>query len=306
MLKISDIERSLNELPLLPTVVTRLMTLNPRDDQYFEKVLALAKQDPPFALRITNISNSAANYPVSPITTLEAAVVRVGARQIAGLVTSMAVNRVFFPSSDGERGLWIHAVQTAVAARDIAESSPEIEVDPEEAYLCGLLHDIGRFVLFEKATSALSAVDDCHWETPSQLVEIEKKQYGFNHAELGWRVCSHWGLPDVLASVVKFHHDRELGPAVTENKQLANLINVVQIADFFSVFMMLNPHFLDWNPVELEEALEEKCIMASCLDAPVSAEHLMLQAEAILHESDEIIASLGILPDVIEDDAVPA
>lgn len=297
MLRISDIERSLSELPLLPTIVTRLLILSPNDDEYFEKVLDLAKQDPSFAIRITSLSNSAASYPASPITSLEAAVVRVGAKQIAGLVTSLAVTRVFFPATTGEKNLWIHAVQVAVAAREIAKSSSDMEVDPDQAYLCGLLHDIGRFVLFEKAAHEQSAVDEHQWTSPAQLVEIERKSYGFDHAELGWKVCKHWGIPDLIAMVVKLHHEREFCEKLARDVKLARLINVVQIADFFSVFMMLTPDFLSMKPAELENVLHEKCILASCLDSPVSARALMALAERILQESNETISNLGIIPE---------
>jgi len=48
-------------------------------------------------------------------------------------------------------------------------------VNPEQAYLCGLLHDIGRFVLFDREIDQLNMVESTHWQTPVQLVESERE-----------------------------------------------------------------------------------------------------------------------------------
>jgi HD-like signal output (HDOD) protein len=148
-LTLADVDKKLEDLPLLPSVVARLLALSPSDEEYFEKVVALAKEDPPFALRVIRLSNAASSSPASVITDIQRAVVRVGAHQISGLIASMAVMRVFFPRTQRERNMWVHAIRTAVAAKAIARMVPTLKVDPEEAYLCGLLSDVGRFVLMD-------------------------------------------------------------------------------------------------------------------------------------------------------------
>lgn len=292
--KISDIERRLEELPLLPSVVARLMALSPNDENYFEEILRLSEEDPPFALRLIKVANCSSSAPVTPVTNLHAAVVRIGARQIANLVMSVAVTRVFVPSTQGERNLWIHSLETAMAARTIARIARPLGLDPEEAYLCGLMHDIGRFVLFKDATEDLAQVDESGWSTPKQLVESEQKTYGFDHAELGWRACRKWCLPDRIADVVRYHHVFELPQDLSGHKSTTDLVHVVQMADFFSVFAMLNPDFAEWSPQEVEDKLKERCILPSCSHPPVSARELLQHAPGIVEDSKRILTGLGI------------
>lgn len=294
MLQIVDLERTLEDLPLLPIVVARLLALSPNDEDYFEQVLTLSQEDPPLALRLIKLANSASSAPMNPITSLQGAIVRIGARQIAGLITSMAVMRVFMPSTQGERNLWIHGIEVAVASRVIAHIASSLKIDPEQAYLCGLMHDIGRFILFQGATEELGQVDESNWTTPKQLIEIEQEIYGFDHAELGWHACKKWCLPELVTAVVKNHHVYDLPEQLSKDKKLANLIRVVQMADFFSVFAILNPDFLTWEPKKLEQKLHDNCIHPSCSEPPISAHQLQNQASGILEESKKIISGLGI------------
>lgn len=296
MLKIAELEHPLKELPLLPSVVSRLLAIDRDSDQYFEDVLELAQEDPTFAVRVMHLSNTTYSHPLIPITKLRDAMARLGADQIAHLVSSMHVGRVFFPTTTGEKSLWVHAVQVAVGAREIAKAAPGLLIDPEEAYLCGLLHDIGRFVVFEKAVKELHSVDEHNWRSPTQLVEVETRLYGFDHAQLGWKLCNDWGVPSRVAAVVKHHHHPELPTEISVDKSLAHLINVVQVADFFSVFMLLEPEFDELPTEELELLLDEKCIQPSCFHNPISASQLRELSTVILEESEAVVGRLGIYP----------
>ena len=160
MQTISELENELEELPLLPTVIVRLLALDATHENYFDKVLELSQEDPTFALRVMQLSNSAVSSPSSPITTLQDAVVRLGVNSVASLVTSMSAIRVFVPKKQGEKNLWVHSIQVAVCSRIIARIATDLKVNPEQAYICGLMHDIGRFVLFDKASDELNLVQE--------------------------------------------------------------------------------------------------------------------------------------------------
>lgn len=294
MQTIPELEHKLKELPLLPTVLVRLLQLDRNDDKYFEKVYRLSQEDPTFALRIIRLSNSASSAPISPITNLRDAIIRLGVKTVTGLVTSMSALRVFIPTTQGEKNLWIHSIQVAVGARiisRISEITPKL--DPELAYLCGLMHDIGRFVLFEKESGNLNLVDESNWKSPEQLVTTESKLYGFNHAELGSHVCTKWGLPQVIIDVVSNHHNYELKSIKSSNPTLYSLIPIIQVADFFSVFMMLNPDALKGQLHEVENQLHEKCIQSSSSKPPITANQLLTHAQSIIDESNQLIKGLG-------------
>jgi len=297
MQTLSDFENKLEELPLLPSIIVRLMALDTTDEHYFEHVLELSQSDPTFALRVIRLSNSPISAPISPITNLRDAIARLGVKTVTDLVTSVAAMRVFVPNTQGEKNLWIHSVQVAVGAQHIAQANPSLGIDPEQAYLCGLLHDIGRFVLFDKATDALNQVEETHWKTPTQLIDIERKLYGFNHSELGRRICEKWGLPEIIIDLVANHHAFRQASHPLHETHINHLIRIVQMADFFSVFMMLNPDALCWKVEIFETALKDNCVSPSSSSPPLSVKQLQHQAHSIIQKSNKKLSGLGVQPE---------
>ena len=227
-----QLEQHLDELPVLPTVVSRLMTLDPDGRDYFDNVLELIESEPNFAARILAAANSAASAPSSPVTTLPGAIARLGAGGASRLVIAISITRVFVPRDDWEKSLWRHAIQVAVTTRALAESSSDPEIDPSEAYVCGLLHDVGRFVMFQEAPDQLRQIDEGDWDTPEKLVSQELAICGITHAELGAMACAKWGLPPAIEQMVRHHHRSDPALAGTTPDKLAALVRVADLAMF--------------------------------------------------------------------------
>jgi len=306
MEKIKDIKKNntlsgliekLHDLPMLPAIVTRLMALSPNDEAFFEKILELAHDDPPFSVRLIHLANSANQAPASPITTLPHAIARIGAQRIAGHIFSMAVLRVFVPSTQGQRNLWTHAIQVAIASRTIAKIVPSLAVDPEQAYLCGLLHDIGRFILFDESIKELGRIEETNWTTPQQLVDAEMDLCGFNHAELGWHACQKWGLPKLVELCVKQHHNYSLQSSDPKCKKFTNLVQIIQMADLFSMMIMMEGEVLSMQPKQLEQKISESCFPPKWDNSPCSAKQLQGEAIKINEEAEEILSGLGLRMD---------
>jgi len=222
----------LDQLPVLPAVVTRLMSLSPGSDGYFEEVLSISSEDPALAVRVIHAANSALSAPRQPIETLQGAVARLGAAHIGQLVAALAVKEVFVPRSRGEIDLWIHAVEVATTCRLMVASAP-FGVDQHHAYLCGLLHDIGRFVMFDHLPEHLRGLDAPGWEVPNPHIAVESELFGFDHADIGQRLCMKWSIPKRIGGVVHEHHRRQdLHPPISAE---ARLVALVQMADRLSV-----------------------------------------------------------------------
>lgn len=233
----AELEMKLDQLPLLPVVVTEVLALDPEADDYFDRLLRLAERDPPFAVRVLRCANSAFSAPATPIVSLYDAVRRLGTEQCAGLVLALSVVKVFVPRSDAQRTLWIHSLQTALFSRMFCERLRALRVPASQAYLCGLLHDIGRFVQFEGAPGDLGRIDDMHWASPQELVELERSALGYDHALLGWHACQKWSLPETIGAVVRHHHD----PVAADSQAPPDLVRAVQWADELSVALIMHP-----------------------------------------------------------------
>jgi len=225
-----DVE--IDQLPVLPGVVVRLMSLSPKSERFFEEVLAISSEDPALALRVIRSANSPASAPRSPVDTLEGAIARLGANHVTDLVTTVAVARVFIPRTSGETDLWLHAIEVATACRLIVERQRIDGVTSGHAYLAGLLHDIGRFVLFDQSPQFIHAVDDLAWTTPGELIEAERQVCGIDHAALGGRVCAHWEVPERIQTVVRDHHQ----PLTDTSEAARPLLGVVKLADWLSIW----------------------------------------------------------------------
>ena len=264
---LKQMEAKIDELPLLPQVLVRLLQLEPTAEDYFESFEGLAKEDPAFAVRVIALANSATSSPVSPIETIREAMARVGATRIGALVASLAVQKVFMPTEEGQVRLWAHSIYAAVAAEAIAGRCPALGLDSGKAYLAGLLHDIGRFVMLEHAASSLKAVDESLWSTPEELVAADVEVYKFTHSELGYLACKHWSLPDELSRAVRDHHTA-LG-AVVEPGSLDALNFSIQVAD------RLCMNALECDGFEaLDADLRVSILDSECL-APVSKSRII-------------------------------
>ena len=150
--------RKIDDLPLLPQVLARIVQLDPESDRYFDEFALLAREDPALAVKVIALANSAASSPASPMISIKDALVRVGTASVRSLVTSLAVQRVFIPTDRSQIRLWQHSIAAGVAAESIAALTPGLGIEPNEAYLVGLLHDVGRFVMFEHAPDTLLEV----------------------------------------------------------------------------------------------------------------------------------------------------
>lgn len=226
------LEKHIDALPVLPTVVARLLTLDRSSDRHFDEVLRLISADPAYSLRVVAAANSASSAPPRPIVTLPAAIARLGSVNAVNVVVAASITRVFIPHDSSERGLWRHALQVGTLARGLAAVLREPGLDPEQAYLSGLLHDVGRFVMLQEAPEGLHAVEHGEWVRPEELLASERATFGITHAELGALACVRWGLPPPVVQMVRDHH---LPPGSPGTPRVTTLVTLADAALFPSV-----------------------------------------------------------------------
>jgi putative nucleotidyltransferase with HDIG domain len=247
---VAELERKLAALPPLPTVVGEVLALDPTEAGYIDHLAHLAERDADFSRHAIRCANSAFNPPATRVASLHDAVLRLGPQQTAGLLLGVAVAKVFVPRSESQRFLLIHSLQTGLFARMFCEQIPGLEGIAAQAFVCGLLHDIGRFVQFDAAPAEMCQVDDRHWASP-ELLEIEREALGYDHVVLGWNACKKWGLPAAIGEVVRRHHDR-LAPCPGKPP---DLVQMVQWADVLSVVLFMKPDLPFAPPEELVRRL---------------------------------------------------
>lgn len=251
------IQKRIDKIPLLPAVICELLTLDSTSKTYFDDMSELAKCSPPLAAKVLQIANSVEIMPINPITDVHSALIRIGVERTLLLVTMSSVTSVFTPTTLAQKNLWKHAIETAYLAEFIAEHCLDFRVDKSLAYICALLHDIGRLVLFEISAKSIDIIDSKDWTSSEELPAVESKFLGINHAEVGEIIGQTWNLPQTIVNVIKYHHDSDIWSDINISQDDKQLIVIVQLADFISVFMMKNS---DWKPQHLERELRERFI----------------------------------------------
>tara|TARA_R110001583_G_scaffold41891_1_gene133116 strand:- start:10867 stop:11790 length:924 start_codon:yes stop_codon:yes gene_type:complete len=289
-----EIDTVIDTLPLLPNVVSELIALSTDDDNFFDKIQQYAEQDPTFAVRLIQVANTAKHAPVSQIMSIQRAVVRIGTKEIKGIVLAFTFTKIFASASQTDRDLWLHSIQVAVASQAIASMATQLNIIPENAYLCGLLHDIGRFVLLNLIPDSLLKPDEKDWLTPEELVNAEDELIGTNHAILGGYAAKRWTLPDELVNVISNHHNYNYSPTTQVDKSEAALVKVIQMADYFSMLLMNHPEMLSLPSEEQEALIEEHCFHPLWESRPIEANMLQKQAQRIHDKALATINGLGI------------
>ncbi len=252
------ISREIDQLPLLPGVLFELMKSDPEDENFYDHMLSLSRSDPPLATFILSYANSAAYNRRGRIDDLQTALSRVGSQTILELLLALSVAKVFVPHRETQKAIWLHSLEVANIGSFVA-STMQTTLKPSSAYLCGLLHDIGRFVLFQLAPDALNDTDAQGWSSPTELVHVEEEMVGFNHARVGYLTCQRLKLPAQVTNLIRYHHHYAAVSHPKVPQELKDCLLIVQFADDLSVLTEVHAEWKDWSPRELERQILEHC-----------------------------------------------
>lgn len=217
------------DLPAMPVVATKVMQLVEDDKATAAELAKIVASDPAVAARIMKISNSPLYGCQRQNQTLPGAIMLMGFNALKSLVVAAYLRDVFKPVGLTEKMLWEHSFGSALAARIIA--SDIRVVNPEEAFLAGLMHDIGKLIMLHQDPQKFHLVIERYYNEGVRFEDAEKLVYPFTHAELGGCVLKKWNFPEVLVAAVSNHHT--LSSPDDEERNQRNLTAVVCLADLF-------------------------------------------------------------------------
>ena len=186
--------------------------------------------DPGLVAKILKLVNSSYYGFSRRITTITNAVVILGFSQVRNLAISAFVFDAFADSGKDSRfdvnGFWKHSIGTAFISSGITRKlAPKIA---ENAFICGLLHDLGKFIMAQNASNHMSLVLDTVYEKDILFCQAEAEQLDYNHAILGAAAMEKWNLPEVLVEAVRHHHAPLEAP--DNSRMLACAANIADIA----------------------------------------------------------------------------
>jgi HD-like signal output (HDOD) protein len=197
----------IGDVATLPTAAQKVLRLTEDENADPAKLREAIQGDPVLVARILRRLNSSYYALSQKIVDLKAAINLLGLREIRNLALTVFVSR-FFEGGTAHgpykrENLWAHSVGVAVASRLVARVCGRSAC--EEAYIAGLLHDIGLILLDQTLRrhfhKVLDAIDE---HTPTYVVE--SRILTFDHALLGGFVARRWNFPDPVADAITFHH----------------------------------------------------------------------------------------------------
>jgi putative nucleotidyltransferase with HDIG domain len=210
----SKIYSKIDELPTLPVVLPKLLSLIESDSANFSRATDVIYSDPSLTSKILKVANSAYYGFSQQITTLKSAVALLGFSMVKSLALSMGVFQTMPLSGKdnhfSQKGLWIHSLAVATTMTELDKRIGKKD-GSEHVFVTGLLHDIGKIVLDHFFNDIFQQVlDETHEAKGEEFHEIERRIIGFDHGEIGAMLLERWKFPEVICNAVALHHKREL------------------------------------------------------------------------------------------------
>jgi len=228
-LSLNDVVQRVEELPALPHVTYRVLELTSRPDTTLSQLTEIITQDQVLTAKVLRMANSVYYGYARRIYGITEALLILGFSTVRNLVMAASVYNVMDREVQGyflPRGeLWKHSMSTALIARSLAKKTG-YEL-PDQAFVAGLLHDMGKIILntymnqkFEDVISKVNAEN-------IPFMAAERQILGFDHAVMGSRVAEKWNLPFELVEAIANHHT----PALAKhNPKLTSLVHVADAA----------------------------------------------------------------------------
>jgi HD-like signal output (HDOD) protein len=163
--------------------------------------------------------------------TLGGLLAHVGAAPVVEGFAPANESPVLTPGRSAIHDLWDHSVQVAALSAHTALKAAHLGIAPPEAYLAGLLHDLGRFIILTEAPDQFAAVTEHAWRNGDELLAAETQICGFDHAVLGWLACRAWNFPESLAAVTRFHHVWKALDDEAMSRRTRALVSIVGACD---------------------------------------------------------------------------
>jgi putative nucleotidyltransferase with HDIG domain len=198
--------RCIGALPALPLALMVAIQALSSDDLPASDCVDAVERDQSLATRLLRLANSAFYGARGQVASVDDAVSMLGLRTVASVVAAVSMRSTLaLVHCNGFRfeTYWRHALTTAVIARELARS---VTLDPGEAFLAGLLHDVGQLPLVVAHADWAERALLLSREEQIDLCEAERRLIGVGHDEVGADVMRHWHFPERLVDAVAAHH----------------------------------------------------------------------------------------------------
>lgn len=232
MAKPEKVIESISELPTLPTVVARVNALVNSASASAGDINDVISRDLALSSKVLKLVNSSFYGFPRRITSITHAVVILGFNTVRNLALSAFVFNTFKKGARhfDNRAFWAHSIGTAIAAQNLAQALNLSQGQKEDAFMAGLLHDIGKVVMCEYLEEDFARVIETVTQEDCLFLAAEARHLEYAHQGLGGSLLEHWNLPVAIVATVRHHHD----PAAAEGEELQRSAAIVHVGDILA------------------------------------------------------------------------
>lgn len=240
--RVELILQQLEELPTLPAVVVKLLELTADDRASVDEVVRLVSSDPSLTARILQLVHRADVGVRGEVHSIERAVILLGFEAVRSAILAVSVFESFGSLSErraphfSRDEFWKHCVATACCAELMGATIADREgrhapgvPDPSEAFICGLLHDLGKIALETILPKSFTRVVEAADLLRGNIADVERTVIGLDHMVIGKRLAERWNLPAIVRDCIWLHG--QLPQALPTNVRHPRMVNLITLAD---------------------------------------------------------------------------
>lgn len=236
--RVELILQQLEELPTLPTVAVRVLEATGNESAAAKDVVGLIESDVALTTRILQLVHRADSGVRGEVTSVERAVVLLGFEAVRSAVLALSVFDALAlhpkESKFNRDEFWKHSVAVACCAELLAEAlastwAKDAGVTPSEAFVCGLLHDMGKVALDATLPKSFGRVIEAVDLLRGNIADVERTVIGIDHNVAGKRLAEKWQLPTAIRESIWLHG--QMPSALPAGVRHARTINLVTLAD---------------------------------------------------------------------------
>lgn len=233
---LTQIVKRIDDMPKVSDAPLRLLRAISGEEFGAREIVQIVESDITLTAKCLRIVNSAAYSLPRKISSIQQAVVLLGAQIIVNIALAEAFKSVFNAPlkgyiSDPEE-FWKHSTRCALGAKIIARELRR-DVHPDLAYTAGLLHDIGKAIISEFLEEyQQDLMVEMNQTEDKDFLAIEQKLLGTDHTRVGAKMAEKWKFPEVLIQSIRYHH--HLGEAKKEHLPLVAIVHVADLLAMMS------------------------------------------------------------------------
>jgi HD-like signal output (HDOD) protein len=219
------IVQATGDLPAMPHIAAQVVEKLSDPNASSRDIQQLIAQDQALAARVLKVANSAYYGASRSISTLRDAVLFMGFDSIKTVVLTAVMNGVFAQTGLAQKLLWEHATGCGLAARELGAAVRYS--GREEAFLAGLMHDVGKAVLFLRVPDKMSRIMQEAYNGGADFAASEMETLGFTHADVGQMLADKWRFALNIEEAIANHHHPEKSQTAPQLTHIVSLANSV-------------------------------------------------------------------------------